>query len=425
MATVRVRQGEKLQSAETYLDNSLVINPANWSNERQLSCLPGDPLNRKLAAVKKKAKRIYQKQEDAGFVPSAKSISLELITGETPELIKGKWGYSQPTYDPKSAYKLMKELTPQSSLALAYQAYTAYLHTKKNTAGGLSDITLGRWARGLKLLNAFADATEVPLPVVSKISLGWAKRFHTWLQTQIGGPKCLKPISISQATRFVLKISNVLDWMIEEDLITTNPISRIGWPKSPDKEVLFLEAEHVHHLLTLDLKGTKGITYWWFLLMCCTGMDYLDAIDYAKNRKAFEVLGPAGWKIVGHRHKPPHSEYHLPLLNEVNALFNMWPNGPIRLTSNCLNQYTHQIQKDLGIPWRITIKTARKTFGSLMLAAGHRIADVSLMLGHRSISTTEKYYVKVRGTSIDRSMERVQVNISELAANQVSKLPPM
>ncbi|MVM36237.1 tyrosine-type recombinase/integrase [Spirosoma sp. HMF4905] len=421
LATVRVVDGLKATSNASRLDNTLLVRPADWSHEDQASRCQDNLVNESIGFVKAKVEQIYRAQKQAGLSVAARSIILELTTGNRPQLSNGRWGFPRPEHDPKTAMKLLTHLSANSPLVDAYQAYVAHLYAQKGTHNGLSVISLRRWDRGLKLLTTYAEEMDIQLPIVSNITVGWAKRYHAWLQRQTGGSKCLKPVSKGQASRFVLKISNVLDWMIEEDLINNNPVSRVSWPKSPDKEVRFLEPTHVHQLLNLDWEGTQGIALWWFCLMCCTGLDYPDAVAYAQNRKAYEVHGSAGMKLVGKRNKPPHSEYHLPLLDEVETLFTMFPQGPVILTNTCINRYTNKIEKELGIDWRITNKTARKTFGFLVREAGHQIADVSLMLGHKRIATTERYYVKVIGTSIDRAMSRVKVNISELAGNQIGE----
>lgn len=390
-------EGEKLQ-----------VDPACWNVKHQKSTRRDDPINDRILELTSHIKSIYHNQRLIG-IPTVQSIRYELSTGISPE-----WSALQGwLYPSDNSFKI----SPNSPLDEAYLAYMAHLKSAEGTANALSPITIGRWKRGLFLLHEFTAKTKQPLPLAKAVTIGWAKRYHTWLQTQYGGRHNRQAISAGQASRFVLKVSTVLTWMIEEGWINDNPIAKVGWPRHEDKEVHFLEPEHVHQLLQLDWQGTKGVALWWFCLMCCTGMDYPDAVAYAQNRKAFEIKGSEGKKIVGRRKKPPHNEYHLPLLEEVEMLFQKYPTGPADISSQCVNRYTDQIEQELGINWRITAKTGRKTYGCLMLAAGHRISDVSLMLGHSSIATTERYYVKVNGASIDRSMKRVKVSISQLVGN--------
>ncbi|GAB4023259.1 hypothetical protein GCM10028808_73160 [Spirosoma migulaei] len=419
-AVVRVSDGIRTGITTSTLDKKLLVNPANWCQDAQASKLAADPVNQKLEKIKSKLDSIYLLQKGEGLVPTSKTVVTELNTGKRPKPFDGKSGQKLPEHDLASATRLREKLTAKSPLVDAYQAYIAQLHAEKGTHKGLSRTSLVRWNYSLNLLLTYAKKTGTPLPTVDKITTNWARRYHTWLQTKMGGSRNPKPVSVGQASRFVLKISNVLDWMIDDDIISGNPISRGTWPKCPDKLVQFLDPEHVFQLLNLEWEGTQGVALWWFLLMCCTGLDYPDAVAYAKNRKSFEVKGRSGYKIVGKRNKPPHSEYHLPLLDEVDTLFKMIPNGPIIVTNTCINRYTKFIEEELGIDWRITNKTARKTFGCLMLAAGHRIADVSLMLGHSRISTTERYYVKVKSDSIDRAMSRVKVNIAQIAKGKAA-----
>ncbi|MBD2703808.1 tyrosine-type recombinase/integrase [Spirosoma sp. BT702] len=410
--------GKRMHFGAFWMGQKLMVDPADWRVVKQVSGRRGDSVNNQIVQMKAYIESIHQKQLDSGATPTLKSVCFECLSGYSPEwsIIHG-WVYPDDKQKRNKANQYANRISAESPIDEAYQAYIAHLRSLDNTDRALSRITLGRWQRGLVLLHDYESKTGQKLPTAGGLTIGWAKRYHSWLQTQNGGRHFPQPVSAGQASRFVLKVASVLDWMMEEGWLERNPIRSLRWPKHEDKEVLFLEPEHIAHLLTLDWKGTKGIALWWFLLMCCTGLDYPDAVAYARDRNTYEVQGRAGWKIVGRRKKPPHVEYHLPRLDEVEQLFALYPQGPADISGGVVNRYTDQIEAELGISWRITKKTARKTFGSLMLAAGHRIADVSLMMGHSSITTTERHYVKVRGTSIDRSMERVKVNINQLSGH--------
>lgn len=303
--------------------------------------------------------------------------------------------------------RCVRGMSGSSYLTDVYTAYILYLRSKRGTPAALTPITLGRWERTLLLLNTFQLDSGQPALLLNKVSIGWAKRYHGWLQTLKSNKHNINPIGTEQATRFLWRLTEVLQWAYEEGWIATNPIVGVKWPRGASKEVKFLEPHHVYQLMKTQWSGTESVALWWFCLMCCTGLDYPDAVAYARNRKAYEVEGVGGRKIVGRRLKPPHNEYHIPFLLEVEALFSIYPTGPFDYTSQCVNRHTGRIEQLLGIDWRITNKTARKTYGCLMLAAGKTIEEVSRMLGHANIHTTQKYYVKVSGLMVDRSMLRI------------------
>ncbi|MBD2752009.1 tyrosine-type recombinase/integrase [Spirosoma validum] len=404
-----------------WCNQKLLVNPADWRVHKQASARRVDPVNAQITSMKAYIEGVFHRQRETGGVPSVESVQNECLTGLLPEWSSEHgWVYLHDKTKRRNPNQYANCLSANSPLDEAYIAYIAHLQ-QQGADKILSRVSLGRWKRGLRLLNEFAAQTNQQLPTAGSVSVGWAKRYHIWLQTQDGGRNRSQPVGAAQASRFVLKVSAVLRWMIEEDWIHDNPIARVRWPKATDKEVQFLEPGHVHQLLQMDHSGIKGMALWWFCLMCCTGLDFPDALAYARNRKAYEVIGPEGLKLVGRRKKPPHNEYHLPLLDEVEQLFAIYPTGPHALSAQYVNRYTDHIETVLGISWRITVKTARKTFGCLMLAAGHRIADVSLMLGHASIAITERHYVKVRAASIDRSMKRVKVDISQLVGDSATR----
>ena len=377
----------------------LLVNPEEWQVGPQCSNRRTDPVNRSLTALKAHIEAIYDRQVESGAKPETESVKRELVYGVPPVWDGFGWDYD--------SQRSVRGLSANSLLTDVYAAYIIYLRGKDNTPSALSPTTLGRWERSLLLLSTFQQESDLPSPAVNKVSIGWAKRYHGWLQTVKPGKHNINPISTEQATRYLWKLSDVLQWAYEESWITANPIAGVKWPRGASKEVHFLEPHHVYQLMQTQWSGTEGVALWWFCLMCCTGLDYPDAVAYARNRSAYEVDGVGGRKIVGNRLKPPCVEYHIPLLREVDTLFSVYPTGPFDYTAQCVNRHTGRIEQLLGINWRITNKTARKTFGCLMLAAGKTIEEVSRMLGHSSIHTSEKYYVKVSGFTVDRSMLRI------------------
>jgi len=388
--------GEKIQ-----------VDPARWKVKMQATNLRTDPANDMIQALKAHVLSIYRSQKLTGK-PDLKSVRHEL-THQKPPLWSDTLGWQYGAVVPAPALAtsyFASRLTENDSLLTAYQTYVAGLRAKQAGPGGQSSITIGRWDYGLRLLELFQAQTGEPLPAVGRLTVGWAKRYHAWLQVIGENDQKIVATSLAQAGRFLNKIGEVLSWMLEEGWVVSNPIAQIKWPRPAEKEVQFLEPRHVHQLMCTEWKDTEADALWWFVFMCCTGLDYPDAIAYARNPAAFNQKGPGGWKIVGRRAKPPHVGFDVPLLDEVKLMLQLRPGGPHDITPQCVNRKTRLIEQVLGITWRITAKTARKTYGCLMLAAGYSMSEVSRMLGHSNVTTTQKYYVKVTGNTVDRAMLR-------------------
>ena len=158
----------------------------------------------------------------------------------------------------------------------------------------------------------------------------------------------------------------------------------------------------------LELTGPMNVTLWWAKLMCFTGMDYCDAIRYARHRQAFEQPTPSGkTKIVIERSKPPRNYCEIYLLPEVEALFTQHPTGPVDPVLADINRNLKVIQDAIEFPLTLTSKICRKTAGVHFLRLGFQLATVSKMLGHSSIRTTEQHYVRVISSQVDQDIERV------------------
>ena len=57
-----------------------------------------------------------------------------------------------------------------------------------------------------------------------------------------------------------------------------------------------------------------------------------------------------------------------------------------------------------GISKRVTTHTARKTFATLKDTEGWTRESIAKMLGHKSIKTTERYYISETNARIEQEM---------------------
>jgi integrase len=72
--------------------------------------------------------------------------------------------------------------------------------------------------------------------------------------------------------------------------------------------------------------------------------------------------------------------------------------GGTRLTRrNVQRRAWEPIRKGLGLPERVTFHLLRHAFASRAHARGVRLQDLSMVMGHESIRTTEKIYVHLYG----------------------------
>lgn len=383
-------------------NEKLVINPAKWDQNRQRSSVRDDIVNEYLIAHKSAIMEIFRNQKARGWKPTKQSVKYEFLEG-LPPILLSDGGFHFPAWD-KAPRPISVTLSGESMLTDAFAAYIVTLQV----AGKLSTIEGGRYKLAHERIKEFLLLNHEPTLPCYKLTLGWAKRFHSWLQTIDTGRHGNQRMCAGHATRYLARLSKCLTWMVDEGWLYSNPILNKKWPAHSTKEVYFLEDDHIDIVLAMKGRGTPGDVLWWFKLMMLTGLDYPDVRQYAKNPKAYEQTTPDGVLIVGKRKKPPHVEYAIPRLPQLDALFAEHPNGPSSVVSNTINKYTFLIEDKLNFKDRITIKTARKTAGVLFLYAGYEIAEVSRILGHASVQTTERYYVKVTKKMVQRAMKRLK-----------------
>lgn len=399
-----VWQGEKL-----------VVDPATFHYGKQASTRRGDPVNDQIDQLRVALKAIFTEQQAGKRVATTESVIHEWRTGERP-----KWdgvtyqvipAVAEPvsvTPDAPAPATGWDAISEESPLRAVYLTYIIELRLALPPKPKRYEVVrVGRWERGLLLLTRYEEAMQRPAPNMDKVSVNFLNRYHTWLSRQASDGRRPALIGDAMASRYVGQIGQLFAYLAQEGLTEKNPVRARTWPKYADKEIHYLEPRHIAQLMNLNWPRTPGVAVWWFCLMCCTGFDFPDAVDYAQHRARYERTGPAGRKIVGNRNKPPFEAYDVPLLDEVERLFAIYPTGPADIQPQTVNRHTHLIEIELGISWRITAKTARKTFGCMMLAAGFRISRVSRMLGHKRISTTESHYVKVLGNDIDHDRLKI------------------
>ena len=300
--------------------------------------------------------------------------------------------------------EFIKPGSTSPTLEQTYTVYLNYLDSLHGTEDGRAEKTLA---------GAYATRTHLRdfdklSPQLVDITTAWAKRFHGWLQTRPDGKRRMLKDS---ANKHLSNVRQAIDLAIDEGLLADNPLNRFRPRRGKGKEVYFLEPEHLERLLGLDLPEQAGVVLWWSRLMCLTGLDYVDAIRYARDRQAYHRRNATGLKIVIERSKPPRNTCEIPLIGQVfdfiDALFLDYPTGPTAPILADLNRHLKLIQVAVGFPKTLTSKICRKTAGAFFLREGYQMATVSKALGHSTIRTTEQHYVKVTSSATDYDMERV------------------
>lgn len=306
-------------------------------------------------------------------------------------------------------------LTPGASdpdLLVFYARYYAYQNSLVGTEDGKARKTLDRMQTSVKYLTGFVPYFCQQNSVRGRLTLrtittAFGKQYHAWLQIKPETQK--RQMQKDSANKYLGLLRDCLSHAIDSDLLTENPLDKFRPTRGKLKPIYFLSDDHIDRLFEIS---TNDEAYqnvlWWVRLMCYTGLDYADAVLYARNRAVFERKTPDGTIIYIQRAKPPRNYCEIPLHPIVEVLFGMHSNGPTDYHLNVINRYMLIVESEIGFEKRFTTKICRKTAGAIYLRAGYQMGYVSKLLGHRSIRTTEQHYVGVGALSMQTEMKRVK-----------------
>lgn len=124
-----------------------------------------------------------------------------------------------------------------------------------------------------------------------------------------------------------------------------------------------------------------------FLFQCFTGLSYGD-IWSEWNIETTEV----GTILKGKRVKNDQS-FVVPLSDEAQIILMRYAYKLPKYNNAVYNRILKELTGICNIPKRISTHTARKTFATIQDSLGWSRESISKMLGHRSMKTTESYYL--------------------------------
>ncbi|GAB3910452.1 hypothetical protein GCM10028803_50330 [Larkinella knui] len=229
------------------------------------------------------------------------------------------------------------------------------------------------------------------------------------------GKKGKKTQNKDTATKYISFLKAALDYGIESELLEINPLEKLRFSRSKPKTVYFLEDKHLKKLWNLKLETTADLARDLSLLVCYTGMDYPDLEKFLDNPHSYLASTSTGkQKIIINRSKPPFGECQIPYLQPITIILNKYKWKVPRLDDHTVNRFWQVFESQIGFKdGRVTVKILRKTAGSLFLNEGYTLEVVQKILGHTSISTTERHYAKIRDKRVDREMDRVGVEFAK------------
>ncbi|MBO4662604.1 MAG: tyrosine-type recombinase/integrase [Bacteroidaceae bacterium] len=202
---------------------------------------------------------------------------------------------------------------------------------------------------------------------------------------------------IKKYTR-ILKLNEIID----NDPYEYCKISRgHSKPRTPLTEQELLKMRKVKLIDKLD--RVRDL----FIFAAYTGMAYAD-VQRFNFKEMTHKIGRL-YYIDSERLKTG-TEFYTPILKPAMDVLKKYDYKLPRITNQKANDYLHVIEVQCGFKKSLTFHLARHSFATLALAHDVPIEDISRMLGHSDIKTTQ-IYCKILKTTVQRHSEALASRI--------------
>lgn len=308
------------------------------------------------------------------------------IESDIIELIR-----SNPSKSAKQirALYIGKELPP----ATLFNTYLRYIKDKKECWNGtskqLAKNTIQRWYNCLEHLKEFLKNKDIEL---NYIDPDFGNRLYLYLIKKKKKRNKSQKIGHDYAVRNLTYLGQVLDYAKVKFLIPVNVLDIGDYKRNTPKEIEYLNSEQLKSLEKMKFTGVLEDARIIFLAMAYSGLNHCD-LKILETLKGKESIIVKIDRKKNERHQIDKAI--IPIITELRELLDTYDYTLPKHDINVINRHLHVFEGLLGVNIKITTYTARKSAAMLLSEKGVSIDVVSKILGHTSIQTTQRYYVKI------------------------------
>lgn len=265
-----------------------------------------------------------------------------------------------------------------------------YIQAQSNAAPG----TLRNHKVKLQNLISFQELCKQKFTPES-FDLVVAEKFKDWFCRKNG------TTNVTTANRNVLFFKQALQYAAKKGVIKTFALSVYVGEKDKIKDPVYLTESEVLRLLSHTFENTmlqrvKDL----FLFQISTGLSFGDLWS------DFEIKETeAGKVLIGSRAKNGQ-EFFVPLDPVAEMILDKYNCQLPRYCNEFYNRLLKEIAAILNINKKLTTHTGRKTFATIQDGNGWSRESIAMMLGHRSVKTTEIYYIGQSFSRIENEFSR-------------------
>lgn len=276
------------------------------------------------------------------------------------------------------------------TLMTTYQRFLDKLEENQGSTNGLEDKTIVKWYSYKKHVSDFLENVlkKSDVAIDDFTNLHGEKYFNYLLQVKKHGN--------DHAVKNLQNLSRVFEFAIKNSWTKQNPIIQLSLKKNPPKPINYLDEVDLQILHKKNLPEKMQEVLDCFLFQCYTGMAYaeLAQFDFQKHLQSF--AGEPIIRILRFKRRKKNPEPCLiPILPHTRALLEKYPEGLPVPEIHTYNRHLHLLETLINAPFPITSHVGRKTAGMYLLNNGVSIETVARILGHSSISTTQRHYARV------------------------------
>lgn len=239
----------------------------------------------------------------------------------------------------------------------------------------------------LKVYNKYLNAIEVFYEVapattdIKNVTNSTIQQFYLTLQDRY---------RVNTAATKMTTIKSIFTFAFLNGYITKQPFNQIHIHRE-DGKIEFLNKNEMKKLKTVVLSDKLDRVRDLAIFQASTGLSYCDMA--AITPEDIKCLNGV-YYIDGSRIKTD-ADFTCIILEDGMRVWNKY-NGSLPIISNQkYNDYLKIIQQAIGVTKNLHTHLFRKTYGCFLLNAGANIKQVATALGHKKVSTTEKYYAKL------------------------------
>lgn len=288
-----------------------------------------------------------------------------------------------------------KEFGFKSDYAEETNFYDYYVAITEKRLGNESRGNWGNWRSCLKHLEKYDP--NLKKRTFADIDQEWVQGFRDYLEKDAYAWGCdyrerIKdhPLSRNSKLSYFNKLRACMNQAVEERIIRKNPVLGVERFKEEEGTRMYLTIDEVKTLAQTECEYPNIKRA--FLFSCLTGLrrsdvlrltwgdihkqdDYTRIIFTQKKTGGLEYLDISAQaaELLGERGKPNENVF-----TDIHS-------------PSCTNEAIKRWVLRAGIQKEITFHCARHTFAVMMLDLGTDIYTVSKLLGHRELSTTQRY----------------------------------